>query len=105
MKYSIRRGWAESTHKTPKTRVLGLGYGCSGQRFRDLAASLARRAIMKKAAVRHGAAIALAHHADNQAETVLFRLARGAAGPRGMDAVTRAEGCIWLRPLLECTRS
>lgn len=71
----------------------------------ETASRLARRAIMKKAAVRHGAAIALAHHADDQAETVLFRLARGAAGPRGMDAVTRAEGCIWLRPLLECTRS
>ena len=71
----------------------------------ETAARLARRAILKAVANRLGAAIALAHHADDQAETVLFRLARGAAGPRGMEPVARAEGCIWLRPLLECTRA
>lgn len=70
----------------------------------ETAARLARRAILKEVATRHGAAIALAHHADDQAETVLFRLARGAAGPRGMEPVVRAEGCIWLRPLLDISR-
>ena len=76
----------------------------SGQSL-ETAARLARRAILKDAATRHGAAIALAHHADDQAETVLFRLARGAAGPRGMEPIVRAEGCIWLRPLLSLTRT
>ena len=71
----------------------------------ETAARLARRAILKESATRHDAAIALAHHADDQAETVLFRLARGAAGPRGMEAVVEAEGCIWLRPLLGSTRA
>ncbi|MBQ2379328.1 MAG: tRNA lysidine(34) synthetase TilS [Akkermansia sp.] len=70
----------------------------------ETAARHARRAILKDAAARHSAAIALAHHANDQAETVLFRLARGAAGPRGMEPISRAEGCIWLRPLLDCTR-
>ncbi len=76
----------------------------SGQSL-ETAARLARRAILKEAATRHGAAIALAHHADDQAETVLFRMARGSAGPRGMEAITQAEGCTWLRPLLEYTRA
>lgn len=76
----------------------------SGQSL-ETAARLARRAILKDAATRHGAAIALAHHADDQAETVLFRLARGAAGPRGMEPIVHAEGCIWLRPLLSLTRA
>lgn len=49
-------------------------------------------------------AIALAHHADDQAETVLFRLCRGAAGLRGMRAVHEALGVMWLRPLLDCPR-
>lgn len=71
----------------------------------ETAARLARRAILKEAAARHNAAIALAHHADDQAETVLFRLARGAAGPRGMEPISHAEGCTWLRPLLGCTRA
>ena len=71
----------------------------------ETAARLARRAILRESALRHGAAIALAHHADDQAETVLFRLARGAAGPRGMEPICQAEGCLWLRPLLGCTRA
>lgn len=76
----------------------------SGQSL-ETAARLARRAILKDAATRHSATIALAHHADDQAETVLFRLARGAAGPRGMEPVVHAEGCTWLRPLLSHTRA
>jgi len=51
----------------------------------------------------------LAHHADDQAETVLMRAIRG-AGPRGMRAipyVRPADGAgdvLVVRPLLECSR-
>jgi len=50
--------------------------------------------------------IALAHHADDQAETVLLQLLRG-AGARGLSAMPRFRPGkpALLRPLLDCTRS
>ena len=52
-------------------------------------------------------AIATAHHADDQAETVLFRLMRGSgvAGLAGMEAVTRRDGATIVRPLLGVAKS
>ena len=47
--------------------------------------------------------LALAHHRDDQAETVLMRLMRG-AGPEGLRGMRRAEewkGYLLLRPLLD----
>lgn len=55
------------------------------------------------------AVVALAHHRDDQAETVLLQLLRG-AGVRGMSAMPRvraldrAHGVQIVRPLLEITR-
>lgn len=52
------------------------------------------------------AAVMLAHHADDQAETVLLQLLRG-AGPRGlsaMPAIADERGVRWLRPLLDIPR-
>ena len=47
-------------------------------------------------------ALMTAHHADDQAETVLFRLLRGSglAGLRGMDLVTARDGVMIARPLI-----
>lgn len=67
------------------------------------AAREARYALLTAAAREMGAgAIALAHTLDDQAETVLFRLARGSglAGLGGMRRVSRREGVALLRPLL-----
>lgn len=72
----------------------------------ETAARLARRAELVETARLAGIrCVALAHHADDQAETVLFRLARGAVGTRGMAPVHEAEGVIWLRPLLSNSRA
>ena len=60
-----------------------------------------RRRLLVDFARRHGCcAIALAHHADDQAETAIFHLARGSAGLRGMRSVSEQGGAVWLRPLL-----
>lgn len=48
--------------------------------------------------------LVLAHHADDQAETVLFNLARGSAGPRGMKPIDSKDGLLLLRPLLNVRR-
>ena len=47
-------------------------------------------------------AVVTAHHADDQAETVLFRLLRGSgvAGLRGMDLMSERDGMTIARPLM-----
>jgi tRNA(Ile)-lysidine synthase len=47
--------------------------------------------------------IALAHHADDQAETLLFRIVRG-TGPDGLEGIPIRRGAI-IRPLLEVDRA
>lgn len=48
--------------------------------------------------------VALAHHADDQAETVLMRLLRG-AGSDGLAGMSYRNGRGYIRPLLDITRS
>lgn len=72
----------------------------------------ARHRFLAECARRHRCRLVLmAHHAGDQAETVLFNLFRGASGLRGMAAVTeikvsgfRAPLCVE-RPLLEVPRA
>jgi len=62
-------------------------------------ATMARRAS--------ASVVLLAHHQDDQAETLLLQLLRG-AGPRGvaaMPAAYRWRDLAWLRPLLDVTRA
>ena len=70
----------------------------------EAAAREARRAALQKSAAE---AIALAHHLDDQAETVLLNLLRGAGieGASGMPAQGRLGGKLLLRPLLEVSRA
>jgi tRNA(Ile)-lysidine synthase len=76
----------------------------AGQGGPEAMARNARRAALLDAAERHGAqAICLAHTRDDQAETVLLRLARG-SGARSLSAMSPVTG-IWHRPLLGLHRA
>lgn len=72
------------------------------------AARTARYRLMGEAMHRDGADIlATAHHLEDQAETVLMRLAHGSglAGLRGMTPISEVEGLTVARPLLGVTRA
>ncbi|MAB91166.1 MAG: tRNA lysidine(34) synthetase TilS [Planctomycetes bacterium] len=92
-----------------------LGIPCSVQRAPVAAgpglearAREARYEAFARVARRHGlTALLLAHHADDQAETVVMRVLRG-AGARGLRGMPRVRplsgGCRILRPLLALRR-
>ncbi len=64
---------------------------------------LLRRRFLRAAMRRAGAvAVATAHTADDQLETVLMRLARGAS-VRGLAGMRPRHG-VWIKPLLQATR-
>ncbi len=63
-----------------------------------------RRRFLQNAAKKYDAGyVALAHNADDQAETVLMNLVRG-SGPAGLSGMKEREGKI-LRPLLGITKT
>jgi tRNA(Ile)-lysidine synthase len=69
----------------------------------EVAGRHARHAFLDRARHEHGAdVVAVAHTADDQAETVLLRLLRG-AGPAGLRGMLPRRDRI-VRPLLECRR-
>jgi len=75
-----------------------------GELHGQAAARAERYAFLEETAARVGAdCIATAHQADDQAETVLFRIARG-TGLRGLAGIPPRRGRI-VRPLLPFTRA
>lgn len=69
----------------------------------EMAARDLRYAWFRELAAQEQAqAVAVAHHADDQAETMLMNLVRG-AGLRGMCGIPTRNGIV-VRPLLRCTR-
>lgn len=67
-----------------------------------------RYAALEDISRQHGnAPIMLAHHMDDQAETVIMRLARGSGidGMGGMSAYTEHDGILRVRPFLRITKA
>ena len=99
-------------------RCTGLGIACVVRRVdvdhapRTSLEAVARRvryeALSTSARELGASVVALAHHRNDQAETVLLQLLRG-AGPHGMAAmpVVREDeaGLVWWRPLLQTSRA
>jgi tRNA(Ile)-lysidine synthase len=78
----------------------------AGRERRSLedAAHAARHAFYDRARLYFAAeAVAVGHTRDDQAETFLMRLVRG-AGPRGLAAMRPRHGSV-IRPLIECRRA
>ncbi|SMO88799.1 tRNA lysidine(34) synthetase TilS [Paracoccus laeviglucosivorans] len=89
-------------HETLAWRRQGQGGNLMAQ-ARD-----ARLRLLAEWAHRHGlSAVLLGHTQDDQAETLLMRLARGAGvdGLAGMAEARRAQDMIWLRPMLTISRA
>jgi len=106
--------WAEACARACATR--GVAFALSrvvvapGPRTSlEAAARDARYRALRSLARTHGAGVvALAHHQDDQAETLLLQLGRG-AGPAGLAAMPAtardAGGLVWCRPLLALPRA
>lgn len=82
--------------------------GWDGRGNLQARARQARRALIAEWARGRGlGAVALGHTLDDQAETFLMRLARGSGidGLAAMEPCARAEGLVWLRPMLGLRRA
>ena len=71
-------------------------------RLQERAREARYRLLVDRAKAIGADALLTAHHADDQAETVLFRLLRGSgvAGLRGMELTTARDGVTIARPLI-----
>jgi len=113
--HGLRR---ESSDEAAKTRDLLAGHGVAAEILRwrgakpasglQEAAREARYRLLLEACRRHGILhLLIAHHADDQAETIAMRAARssGPDGLAGMAAVVEQREVRLLRPLLSVPRA
>ncbi|MEQ1729875.1 MAG: tRNA lysidine(34) synthetase TilS, partial [Vicinamibacterales bacterium] len=85
-------------------RIDVAAFAAAGHRSVEDAAHLARHAFFERAAQQQAAGVvAVGHTQDDQAETFLLRLVRG-AGARGLSAMHPRNGIV-IRPMLECSKA
>ncbi|MGR3342493.1 MAG: tRNA lysidine(34) synthetase TilS [Paracoccaceae bacterium] len=113
--HGLRAGAADEIHEVQRLCTsLGIAHdvlhwtGWNGEGNLQDAARRARYRLMAQwSAEKAISDVALGHTLDDQAETVLMRLARGSGvdGLSGMAASRSAQGIRWLRPLLGIRRA
>ena len=99
--------WAAFCEKQASIRGLPFSlFDVSPQSASEASAREARYAAFESF-IQEGDILLLAHHANDQAETLLFRLMRG-AGLRGLSGIPKTRALhngVLLRPLLACQKS
>ncbi|MEO8299044.1 MAG: tRNA lysidine(34) synthetase TilS [Burkholderiales bacterium] len=97
-----QRGLPVRFHAEHVEVVRGAGVSIEAAARQQRYAALARMARAQGCAM-----VLLAHHQQDQAETVLLQALRG-AGPKGLSAMPRAserDGLLWVRPWLDHPRA
>lgn len=102
------RAQAERAAKQARTlgaraRVLNVEAGATGQKSMEAAARVARYRALAAACADEGLEVAVAHTADDQAETLLLGALRGRVA--GMSERSEVEGARVVRPLLNVRRA
>lgn len=106
--YWVERGQALAEYLDLDFTVIPVNVDRSSGLGLEAAAREARyQAFIHYAQVHHIKHFLLAHHLDDQAETLLLRLLRGSGvrGMRGMQPTIEKEGVLFHRPWLRCERS
>ena len=86
-----------------RARVLNVEAGATGQKSMEAAARVARYRALAAACADEGLEVAVAHTADDQAETLLLGALRGRV--TGMGERSEVEGARVVRPLLHVRRA
>ena len=86
-----------------RARVLNVEAGATGQKSMEAAARVARYRALAAACADEGLEVAVAHTADDQAETLLLGALRGRVA--GMSERSEVEGARVVRPLLHVRRA
>ena len=117
LNHGLRKGEADEEEAFVRGLCDGMGIACIGRRIDIRALRATKRGSLEElcreeryrflaeTAEKCGAVkIAVGHHRDDQAETVLLHLLRG-CGPEGLRGILPVRGGRIIRPLLEVGRS
>ena len=112
--HGLRAGSAQEARRVADlasrlgARALTVAVSVDGPGGPEASAREARIAALREVALREGGPVLLGHTMEDQAETVLLRLARG-SGPSSLRAIAPIrrdeDGVTWLRPLLGLRRA
>ena len=95
--------WAAAVESPPRSRRVDARRGAARTSIEDAGRTVRYPFLSEVAAARGATRVAVGHTRNDQAETVLLRLVRG-AGPVGLAGIYPRAGQV-IRPLLDVRRS